>query len=127
MKLPTFGLLTDQNIHPEVLVYLRGRGFNVRDVKEEGWADRPDSELLESAFVEDRIVVTHDSDFGTLAILAGQRAIGILYLRPGHVGPTITIDSLRGLLRADLELHPPFIVVARRSGGAVSIRVRHLL
>jgi hypothetical protein len=29
--------LTDENVHPEVLTYLRGRGLDVLDVRERGW------------------------------------------------------------------------------------------
>lgn len=50
MKFSDFGLLTDQNIHADIVAFLRLAGFDVRDVKEEGWFGRPDSELLESAF-----------------------------------------------------------------------------
>ncbi|MCB1189973.1 MAG: hypothetical protein H7A23_17960 [Leptospiraceae bacterium] len=36
MFLKNFNFLTDENIHPEVLQYLRNLGFNIKDVKESG-------------------------------------------------------------------------------------------
>lgn len=40
MRLEEFPWLTDENIHPEVVAYLRSRGFDVLDVKEQGWQGR---------------------------------------------------------------------------------------
>jgi len=126
VKLRDFGMLTDENVDPDVVVELRSRGFDVGDVCENGWQGRTDAELLRQAVAEGRIVVTHDSDFGTLAILGGEPVVGILYLRPGHIDPQFTIDTIDTLLQADPEVDPPFVLVARRSGTTVSIRVRHL-
>ena len=53
------------------------------------------------AFSEKRIIVTHDSDFGTLAVLGGEPVLGIIYLRPGHIDPTFTCDTLRALFEDD--------------------------
>jgi hypothetical protein len=52
--------------------------------------------------------------------------IGILFLRPGHIDPQFTIGTLTTVLAANLELTPPFIVVARRTSDQVTIRVRQL-
>jgi predicted nuclease of predicted toxin-antitoxin system len=38
--------------------------------------------MLRRTVAEDRVVVSHDHDFGTLAVLAGEPIIGIVYLRP---------------------------------------------
>lgn len=52
--------------------------------------------------------------------------VGIVYLRPGHIDPQFTIESLRLIAVRDLELAPPFIVVAKRTANSVTIRVRNL-
>ncbi|MCB0611393.1 MAG: DUF5615 family PIN-like protein [Lewinellaceae bacterium] len=36
MKLNEFQLLTDENINPDLVEYLRKHGFNVLDIKESG-------------------------------------------------------------------------------------------
>jgi predicted nuclease of predicted toxin-antitoxin system len=66
--------LTDENIHLDVVAHLRGRGFDVLDVREAGWYGRSDEELLEEAHGQGRVVLTHDADFGTLALL-GHRPV----------------------------------------------------
>jgi predicted nuclease of predicted toxin-antitoxin system len=124
VKLADFGLLTDENIDEQIVSFLRSQGFRVKDVKEENLVGSDDVTLLRLAMAENRVVVTHDSDFGTRAIAAGEPSVGLLYLRPGHFKPEFTIDTMRILLAEDLDLTPPFIVVAVRSGGNVKIRIR---
>jgi predicted nuclease of predicted toxin-antitoxin system len=124
MRLRDCGLLTDENIDPAVVAGLRQLGLDVWDVCESGWQGRSDVELLRRAFQERRVIVTHDSDFGTLAILSGEPCFGILYLRPGHIDSRFTLVTIQSLLVADPELSPPFVVVVKRSASGTTIRVR---
>lgn len=124
MRLCEFALLTDENVHPGVVEFLRNEGFDVRDVKEDGLFGTPDDVLLRLANDEDRVVVTHDRDFGKMAIASLERFLGILFLRPGHVDAKFSIGTIRSVLDAELEVSPPFIVVAQRTGENVAIRVR---
>ena len=70
--------------------------------------------------------VTHDADFGTLAIHQGEPLAGLIYLRPAHIDPKFTIEFLQAVLSADPDVVPPFILVAKRSGNKITIRIRHL-
>ena len=126
MKLAQFKLLTDENIHCEVVALLRQRGFDVLDVAEEGLFGTTDVDLLRRAVSENRVVVTHDRDFGTLAILGGEPIVGIVYLRPGHIAPDFTMETIDAALSALHDLSPPFIVVVQRKNGHVTMRVRQL-
>ena len=67
MKISDYGWLTDENVHPDVVAYLRSKGLDVLDVKEQGWHGRSDNELLDEAYRRGRLILTHDGDFGTLA------------------------------------------------------------
>jgi predicted nuclease of predicted toxin-antitoxin system len=73
-----------------------------------------------------RVVVTHDADFGKLAILQNEPLVGIVYLRPGHIDPKFTVATIQVVLTVDPELVPPFIAVAKRTANRVTIRVRAL-
>jgi predicted nuclease of predicted toxin-antitoxin system len=126
VKLTGLGLLPDENIDPAVVAFLRSAGFEVADVVELGWQGRSDSELLDAAFAEQRVVVTHDADFGRLAILGRQDLIGVIYLRPGHIDPSFTIDTLRDFLASQLEVTSPVILVAKRTGDRIAVRIRPL-
>ncbi len=126
MKLGAFRILADENIHPQVVENLRADGMDVVHVSETDMAAADDADLLRFAVSEDRIVLTHDRDFGTLAVARGEPLVGIVYLRPGHIQPRFTTESIAALLARDLELNPPFLLVAKRTGQTVSIRLRHL-
>jgi predicted nuclease of predicted toxin-antitoxin system len=126
VKLRDFPLVADQNIHADVVAFLRAEGFSVVDVTQAQLSGGSDALILTWAVSEGRVVLTHDADFGTLAIAQGAPAVGIVYLRPGHVGPQPTIDTLTRLLAADPDLTPPFVLVAKRTADRVGIRIRPL-
>ena len=126
MKLREFRFLADENIHPLVLEYFQTQGFSITSVKDVGLAGAVDSEILRRSVREQRVVITHDGDFGMLAILAGEPAFGILYLRPGHIDPNHTIGTVREVMDLNQELAPPFILVAERRKDRVKIRLRSL-
>jgi predicted nuclease of predicted toxin-antitoxin system len=126
MKLREFRLLTDENLHGEVTQWLAAEGFDVLTVEAAGLEGATDQALVRRAARDQRVIVTHDADFGTLAILQHEPIVGIVYLRPGHIDARFTIETLSTLLHADPDVTPPFVVVARRSGNDVSMRVRHI-
>ena len=126
MKLAEFALLTDENIDREVVAYLRARGFDVRDVCEDGLQGSADIALLRQLVAEHRVIVTHDSDFGTLAIHAGEPIVGVVFLRPGHIDPAFTVETIKAVLDKNIEVAPPFLLVARHSGLYVTVRYRPL-
>ena len=119
MRLTDSRWLTDENIHPEVTAYLRSRGLDVIDVKEQGWQGRPDEEILDTAYREGRIVLTHDGGFGTIALLGGHPVVGIVRVRPGHIRPDVITRALDRLFELALDPAPPFLVVVQ--GDAVRL------
>ncbi|TWT41015.1 hypothetical protein RAS1_37060 [Phycisphaerae bacterium RAS1] len=127
MKLREFGLLTNENIPATVVDWLRESGFNVVTAFDARRVGAEDRAVLQRAAGEHRIVVTHDADCGRLAIAAGEPVCGILYLRPGHIEAAFTIASLEALVNLDPDVAPPFVIVARRAGARVSIRVRAIV
>ncbi len=126
MKLRAFGLLTDENLDPDVVAFLRQAGFDVWDVCENGLQGSTDVDLIRRAFADNRLIVTHDADFGTLAVLGGEPVVCIIYLRPGHVNPQFTIQTIETVLASDPDVTPPFLLVAKRTGNSVAIRIRPL-
>jgi predicted nuclease of predicted toxin-antitoxin system len=103
LKLRAFPLLADENLHGEVVAWLRQQGFDVLTVHEANLAGADDQAVLQLAFSQQRVVVTQDSDFGALAVVGQEPFLGIVYLRPGHILPDFTIGTLRTLLSQDPE------------------------
>ena len=81
MKFCSLKILTDENISPRVVSFLRQKEIDVIDTKEENWHGKDDEYLLKKAFRDSRFILTHDSDFGTLAVKEGKSYFGIIYLR----------------------------------------------
>ena len=126
MKLLNYAFLTNENINPIIVQSLRERGCDVFDVVEQRLNGNSDSFLLTLATNQNRIVLTHDSDFGTLVIADGKPFIGIIYLKPGHILPKFTLQSLEAIFNEIDFIENPFIIVAKHNGITTRVRVRQL-
>lgn len=118
-------LLTDENVHPGAVSFLRENGCDVLDVKAEKWSGLSDEELVRRAEEERRVIVTHDRDFGRLLIAQGTLSVGVIYLRPGHIDPEFTVGTLKVLAKYERPTRP-FVVVAERQKQNVRIRIREI-
>ncbi len=123
MKLHQIKLLADENISPKVVACLRNIGVDVLDTKEQQWHGTDDETLLNIACQEHRFVLTHDSDFGTLAVNQRKPCYGILYLRLKNLKPVNVIRICKDLFRRDMEIisHTIWVIEEAR------IRIRHLI
>lgn len=77
MKPFEYPLLMDENIHCDVIVFLRDQGCDVFSIAEDGCFGMPDTAVLRKAKETGRVVLTHDGDFGGLAILSSQPTLGL--------------------------------------------------
>ena len=121
-----FKILCDENIHPDVVDYLIGSGLDLQSIKGLNLSGLDDEQVLAYAFQNDQVVITHDSDLGTLVIAEQKPFYGIVYLKPGHILPKFTIESLDALLKANVKVDPPFIIVIKHQFDAIRIRVRQM-
>ena len=121
-----FPLLADENIHPEVVSYLRQQECDVRSIVEDGLSGQSDRTVLRTAHADGRVILTHDSDFGTLVITQDEPFVGIIYLRPGHIRAEFTIQTLRTIDAQSMDVQSPFIIVAEQKDQTVQIRTRQL-
>ena len=125
MKALDFPLLADENVHPDVTSFLREIKIDIESVAEKGILGISDDDVLKLAVDAGRVVLTHDSDFGGLALM-GAKFVGIIYLRPGHIRADFTIKTLETIRDNAPDITPPFILVAERTGDMVRIRVRQM-
>ena len=110
------------DIAAPVVHFLRAQGVDVLSAREEGWGDLTDSQILARAHAMARFVLTHDSDFGTLAVHRGEAITGIVYLRPGGRPPAEVMTDVQALMGAEIDWTPPVIAVYR----AGRLRLRKL-
>jgi len=115
-------LVADMDIAAPVVHFLRVQGVDVLSAREEGWGDLTDSQILARAHAMARFVLTHDADFGTLAVHRGEAITGIVYLRPGGRPPAEVMTDVQALIEAAIDWTPPVIAVYR----AGRLRLRKL-
>ncbi len=120
MKLQNIDILADENISPKVVKFLRDQEFDVLDVKEKHWYGKKDEDLLHIAYQEHRFVLTHDSDFGTLAINEGKQNFGILYLRLKNLKSANVIRVCEQVFHKNPDVSPGTILVIEET----RIRIR---
>jgi predicted nuclease of predicted toxin-antitoxin system len=76
-------LIVNENVTGTVIHELRQRGYDILSVKE-SMRGAEDASILHRAEVEQRLVVTHDKDFGELAFRYRLPAsCGIILFRGG--------------------------------------------
>lgn len=121
-----FPLLADGNINAEVVLFLRKQGRDVRSIADEELFGLSDAAVLRKAHADGRVVLTHDSDFGMLAVMQNEPFTGIIYLRPGHIEPEFTIQTLQAIDGKPVDVQPPFVVIAEQRERVVRIRTRRL-
>jgi len=119
-----FPLLADENIHPAVVKALREQGRDVVHVLGIGMQGAPDAAVLRQAHKSGRVVLTHDRDFGALAIRNQQPFTGVLYVRPGTISPADVLEALDAIAHRKADAQAPFVLVAERRGEVIRIRLR---
>jgi len=86
--------LLDQGLPRALAAQLRQVGWDAVHVGEIRWSQAEDSQILERAEAEDRIVLTLDSDFHQLLALSGNSRPSVVRFRDER----LTVDQYVGLL-----------------------------
>lgn len=119
MRLSTLRFLTDENVSPRLVAFLRGQGHDVQDVKEEGWQGKDDTFLLRRAWATRRVVISHDRDFGKLAIVKQEPCHGVMYLRLRDQRAANAIAVMRQFLKRRIATQPGSLVVIQESRARI--------
>jgi predicted nuclease of predicted toxin-antitoxin system len=85
--------LLDENLPPSLASQLNNIGYKARHVISIGYNNTPDFKITELAAQTGEIVLTHDTDFGTILALTGSSK------------PSVNIVSMGNNFN-----HPPFSI-----------------
>ena len=91
--------LTDENIFPQVVTFLRKSGHDVKDIQESGLYQITDDKIVEIATQEERTIITFDKHFGDILRYPPYNLTGILLIR---IHPPLLEDifsALRNLFK----------------------------
>jgi predicted nuclease of predicted toxin-antitoxin system len=115
--------LLDMGIAQSTGRYLTSQGHDVVHLSEQGLERLPDDRVVAKAKDEERIIVTHDLDFGRIVALSGRSVPSIVTLRLADMTPKHVNSALEIVLRdAILSLERGALVTITDSG----IRIREL-
>lgn len=73
--------LTDENIFPQIITFLRKSGHDVKDIQESGLYQITDDKIIETASQEDRTIITFDKHFGDILRYPPDSLSGIILIR----------------------------------------------
>jgi predicted nuclease of predicted toxin-antitoxin system len=112
-------LLLDANLSPEVGRRLKEAGHDAIHVRDIGLLSAPDQEILQAAASAGRVLITADSDFGTLLALGSLASPSVLLLRSAdHLRPS----AQAGLIVANL----PSVADDLEKGAVASLTTKRL-
>jgi predicted nuclease of predicted toxin-antitoxin system len=127
MKLIDFSFFTDENIDPLLVKFLREKGFDVFDAKENELFGSSDAFLLDLAKKDNRVFITLDSDFGTLVHKDKLSFIGLIFLRPGHFDSSYHIKTLQVILNLNPDVEIPYMIIAEWANTGIKIRIKNAI
>jgi len=108
-------------VTPQAVPHLQAKGHDAVHAFDVGLGAKPDSEILERARAEDRIVVTADLDYPRLLALLKADRPGVILFRGGSYSDTQMLALLDRVLAAQgetLKLESSITVVDQH-------RIRH--
>jgi len=112
--------LTDENIFPTIVKFLRDKGFDVNDVTEEGMSGANDAAIMDLSLHEGRALVTFDKHFANILLYPPSSHCGIIRIR---IHPPLLSDIIRALenflQKFDLATIKGTLVVMERDGFRV--------
>ena len=106
-------LLLDQMLDVEVSQALAGEGHDVLRVSDVGMATADDSEILQRAILDDRILITLDEHFGDWAVLPLNCHPGVIRVKAFPTTGQIILDVLLPFLKhnASRDLRHQLVIV----------------
>lgn len=109
--------LVDMALSPRLAVWLRSQGHDAVHASQLSLSQAPDTEILQAAAEQRRVIVTADLDFPRLLATLGARGPGLILLRGGNYSEREALDCVQRVLNVipAIELPRSIVVVDHRS------------
>lgn len=115
--------LLDENLPPSLVILLNQLGYPARHVVEIGYVNTDDSVILKFAEQSGEVILTHDTDFGTLLALNQNDRPSVILFRLEQLSAKILFNLIESNLPVlEKELASGAIVIIEEN----SIRIRKL-
>ena len=76
MKISFFA---DENIQESLIKWLKEIGHNISGIREENLYGLDDETIIQKAFSEKKIIITHDSDFGKIIFTKNVKFYSVIF------------------------------------------------
>lgn len=115
--------VADAGISPRTVEFLREQGHDVVHIRDIGMQRAKDSEILELARSQDRIVLTFDLDFGDLLALGlSDKPSTIIFRLDDETADSVNTNLLTVLAQTESDLRDGALILVQ----AFRYRVRRL-
>ena len=110
--------LADMGISPTTIAFLRQAGHEAAHLHEEALDRMADSDVLDKAREENRVLLTHDLDFGELVAASGAHLPSVIIFRLRNMRP----ENVNSHLLHVIEQHKH----ALETGAIISVTEGHI-
>jgi predicted nuclease of predicted toxin-antitoxin system len=94
-------LKLDENFSPNLTFVFQDAGFDTHSVLEENLSGEPDTVIYQQCLVENRCLITFDTDFCNILRFPANNTAGIIVIRPYR---RITLPDVREFANTVIEL-----------------------
>ncbi len=85
-----------------------------------------DESIIEKCYSSNKIILTHDNDFGKLIFTRFVSFFCIIYLRPGHFDGSFHIPTLKSILKYEELISRGTLIIGQRTANKIKIRIIHI-
>lgn len=103
--MPPLRFLVDACVDVRLARWLREQGYDAIHLRDEGLHSLPNGQIFEKAITENRVVLTHDLDFGEICAMTHGRKASVIVFRLHN--PALN-DSSRGYRKYCRTAHRPY-------------------
>ncbi len=122
----TISFFADENISNVLIDWIRKNGYSVSGVKEENMQGTSDLSIIEKCFPSNKIILTHDNDFGKIIFTNPVSFFSIIYLRPGHFDGSFHIPTLKSILKHKELITKGTLIIGQHTANKIKIRIKHI-
>lgn len=114
----------DENIQESLIKWIKENDFNISGIRAENLYGLDDETIIEKAFLEKRVIITQDSDFGKIIFTKQVKFYSIIFLKPGHQHGEFHIPTLKVILNHIDKIKEGSIIIGVRKNNGIKIRFR---
>src|SRR5437870_1818252 len=90
--------LADMGVSSQVTEWLQSLRYDTIHLRDQGLTRLPDRQIFDKAFLEKRIILTRDLDFGEILALSQGRVISVILFRLNNTTSEFVIQRLSVVL-----------------------------